>query len=137
MTEVIEPPVRRQEYNSPLFNKPTHHCTTSTPRLHVFNDPLPNPASTVASLTRELEDTLHTLDLQAAMRGQYVVKPQVFTVCSTKNFNLHQISKDSEFFKRYENTIKRANYLKCNKISSKFRKFPKLNFGTTPCALNY
>ena len=74
MTEGIEPPVRRQEYTSPLFSHPTYHHT-STPRIS--NDhPLPSPASTVASLTRELEDTL-TLDLQAAMRGQYVVKPQV------------------------------------------------------------
>ena len=56
--------------------------TTSTPRsLHdqssSSDHPIPSPASTVASLTRELEDTLHTLDLQAAMRGLYVVKPQV------------------------------------------------------------
>lgn len=54
---------------------------TSTPRLMLFDshsdNPLPSPASTVASLTRELEDTLQTLDLRAAMRGQYVVKPQV------------------------------------------------------------
>ena len=48
--------------------------------MHAFDDPLPSPASTVASLTRELEDTLQTLDLQAAMRGQYVVKPQVIYV---------------------------------------------------------
>lgn len=49
----------------------------STARLHEVSDPLPSPASAVASLTRDLESTLHTLDLQAAMRGQYVVKPQV------------------------------------------------------------
>jgi len=37
------------------------------------SDPLPSPDSAVASLTRDLETTL---DLQAALRGQYVVKPQ-------------------------------------------------------------
>ena len=58
---------------SVLIGKPL----TSTPRLHESDHPIPSPASTVASLTRELEDTLHTLDLQAAMRGLYVVKPQV------------------------------------------------------------
>ena len=35
---------------------------------------LPSPASAVASLTRDLEQTL---SLQSAMRGQFVVKPQV------------------------------------------------------------
>lgn len=50
--------------------------STSTPRF-LHDDPFPSPDSTVASLTRELEDTLQTLDLQAAMRGQFVVKPQV------------------------------------------------------------
>ena len=57
--------------------------TTSTPRsLHdqssSSDHPIPSPASTVASLTRDLEDTLHNLDLEAAQRGLYVVKPQVF-----------------------------------------------------------
>ena len=47
---------------------------TSVTRLHEVSDPLPSPASAVASLTRDLETTL---DLQAAVRGQYVVKPQV------------------------------------------------------------
>jgi hypothetical protein len=40
----------------------------------VFDPSLPSPASTVASLTRDLEQTL---SLQSAMRGQFVVKPQV------------------------------------------------------------
>ena len=35
---------------------------------------LPSPASAVASLTRDLEQSL---SLQSAMRGQFVVKPQV------------------------------------------------------------
>jgi hypothetical protein len=60
------------------IDRPTTTNLTSTPRMHEFDDPLPSPASTVASLTRELEDTLQTLDLQAAMKGQFVVKPQVF-----------------------------------------------------------
>lgn len=77
MTEGIEPPVRRQEV-SPIFSKnlSSSYLHTSTPRFSNDHNPLPSPASTVASLTRDLEDTL-TLDLQAAMRGQYVVKPQV------------------------------------------------------------
>ena len=77
MTEGIEPPIRRQEYTSPIFSKNlSSNLHTSTPRFCNDHNPLPSPASTVASLTRDLEDTL-TLDLQAAMRGQYVVKPQV------------------------------------------------------------
>jgi hypothetical protein len=36
--------------------------------------PLPSPASAIASLAREIE---HCLDLKAATKGQYVVKPQV------------------------------------------------------------
>lgn len=40
--------------------------------------PLPSPASTIESLTRELE---HSLDINSAIRGQFVVKPQVCFVC--------------------------------------------------------
>ena len=47
-------------------------------RLHDFADPLPSPASAVASLTRDLESDLHQLELRDwANQGQYVVKPQV------------------------------------------------------------
>ena len=50
-------------------------------RLHEFADPLPSPASAVASLTRDLESDLNAhalLELREwAVRGQYVVKPQV------------------------------------------------------------
>ena len=60
-----------------VFNVHGHPTTTSTPRLHESDHPIPSPASTVASLTRDLEDTLHNLDLEAAQRGLYVVKPQV------------------------------------------------------------
>ena len=65
-----------------LIGKPS----TSTPR--VSDHPIPSPASTVASLTRELEDTLHTLDLQAAMRGNYVVKPQVSIFDKLQMYNV-------------------------------------------------
>ena len=48
------------------------------PRLHDFADPLPSPASAVASLTRHLESDLNRLELKDwAVQGQYVVKPQV------------------------------------------------------------
>ena len=47
-------------------------------RLHYFADPLPSPASAVASLTRDLESDLIKLELRDwAVQGQYVVKPQV------------------------------------------------------------
>ncbi|XP_020300445.1 WD repeat-containing protein 44 isoform X2 [Pseudomyrmex gracilis] len=35
--------------------------------------PLPSPASTIESITREFE---HSLDIRSAIKGQYVVKPQ-------------------------------------------------------------
>lgn len=35
---------------------------------------LPSPASTIESLTREFE---HSLDIRSAIKGEYVVKPQV------------------------------------------------------------
>lgn len=38
--------------------------------------PLPSPASTIESITREFE---HSLDIRSATKGQYVVKPQVIT----------------------------------------------------------
>jgi len=37
------------------------------------SSPLPSPASTIESLTREFE---HSLDIRSATKGQYVVKPQ-------------------------------------------------------------
>lgn len=63
-----------------IFTRPTT-LATSTPR--VFHgeevsgwDPLPSPDSTVASLTRELETSLNTLDIHSATKGLFVVKPQ-------------------------------------------------------------
>ena len=56
------------------------------PRLHDFADPLPSPASAVASLTRDLESDLHQLELRDwAVQGQYVVKPQV-NLKNTRDF---------------------------------------------------
>ena len=55
--------------------------TSDFGRLHEFSDPLPSPASAVASLTRDLESDLNAhrlLELRDwALQGQYVVKPQV------------------------------------------------------------
>ena len=52
--------------------------TSGFARLHDFADPLPSPASAVASLTRDLESDLNQLELRDwAVQGQYVVKPQV------------------------------------------------------------
>ena len=59
----------------------------ATPRLHDFADPLPSPASAVASLTRDLESDLHQLELRDwAIQGQYVVKPQVRLFCLQNQF---------------------------------------------------
>jgi len=66
---------KRQEVKH-LFSSPVFSTSTPTPRPYFTIEPIPSPASTVASLTRELEDTLQTLDLHTAMQGQYVVKPQ-------------------------------------------------------------
>lgn len=38
-----------------------------------YSQTLPSPASTIESLTRELE---HSLDIRSAVKGEYVVKPQ-------------------------------------------------------------
>ena len=50
-----------------------HHQLT-VPEVSSVDPTLPSPASAVASLTRDLEQSL---SLQSAMRGQFVVKPQV------------------------------------------------------------
>ena len=72
-------PAQLPHHQSSLFNRPTS-LVTSTPRIGEDLpdwDPLPSPDSTVASLTRELETSLHTLDLHGATKGLFVVKPQV------------------------------------------------------------
>ena len=45
-------------------------------------DPLPSPQTAIDSLTRDLESKL---DLQAALSGQFVVKPQVICMYDTSN----------------------------------------------------
>ena len=45
-------------------------------------DPLPSPQTAIDSLTRDLESKL---DLQAALSGQFVVKPQVICMLDTSN----------------------------------------------------
>ncbi|PNE09436.1 hypothetical protein B7P43_G00138, partial [Cryptotermes secundus] len=44
-----------------------------TEEAYPQSSPLPSPASTIESLTREFE---HSLDIRSATKGQYVVKPQ-------------------------------------------------------------
>ena len=59
-------------------NHSSYPATSGVHRLHDFADPLPSPASAVASLTRDLESDLNQLELRDwANQGQYVVKPQV------------------------------------------------------------
>ena len=59
-------------------NLSSYPGTSGVHRLHDFADPLPSPASAVASLTRDLESDLNQLELRDwANQGQYVVKPQV------------------------------------------------------------
>ena len=50
------------------------HNQLTVPEGSAVDPTLPSPASAVASLTRDLEQSL---SLQSAMRGQFVVKPQV------------------------------------------------------------
>ena len=101
--------------------------STSTPTSRPTNEPefddtLPSPASTVASVTRELEDTLQTLDLHTAMRGQYVVKPQVnFTIFSQFVYQLEAfMSLDSagyaKFCAFFQTRLMRILSLRWNKI---------------------
>lgn len=56
--------------------------------------PLPSPASTIESLTREFE---HSLDIRSATKGQYVVKPQVsdsFSLDAIFSFTLQSMKVD-------------------------------------------
>lgn len=58
------------------------------------SSPLPSPASTIESLTREFE---HSLDIRSATKGQYVVKPQVshsFCLGSICSFILASVKVD-------------------------------------------
>ncbi|KAK6617035.1 hypothetical protein RUM44_005392 [Polyplax serrata] len=65
------PPPRKRKKNSKSTNKKESIESEQIPLRTVM--PLPSPASTIESLTRELE---HSLDINSAIRGQFVVKPQ-------------------------------------------------------------
>ncbi|KAL0275096.1 UNVERIFIED_CONTAM: hypothetical protein PYX00_003062 [Menopon gallinae] len=71
----IPPPRKRKKSGkqpSPtLSKKGSEDSESSSTKKTVM--PLPSPASTIESLTRELE---HSLDIHSAIKGQYVVKPQ-------------------------------------------------------------
>ncbi|PSN32751.1 hypothetical protein C0J52_23326 [Blattella germanica] len=69
--------------------------STPPPKEEAYSQssPLPSPASTIESLTREFE---HSLDIRSATKGQYVVKPQVsllfYTIIKIKsNLLYHSI----------------------------------------------
>lgn len=64
-------PPRRKKKSKPQ----TPRSLTPPPPEEVYpqSSPLPSPASTIESLTREFE---HSLDIRSATKGQYVVKPQ-------------------------------------------------------------
>lgn len=51
-----------------------------------YNQTLPSPASTIESLTRELE---HSLDIRSAVKGEYVVKPQVLLRIVAVTIHVH------------------------------------------------
>lgn len=64
-----------------MFQKTTEveRNTITTNSNQIYSQSLPSPTTTIESLTREFE---HSLDIHSAIRGQYVVKPQVRTVIS-------------------------------------------------------
>ncbi|XP_029154900.1 WD repeat-containing protein 44-like [Nylanderia fulva] len=64
----VAPPRRKKKTKA---HTPTD-LTPSAEKL-VPASPLPSPASTIESITREFE---HSLDIRSATKGQYVVKPQ-------------------------------------------------------------
>ncbi|XP_066582235.1 WD repeat-containing protein 44-like isoform X2 [Prorops nasuta] len=63
-------PPRRKKKSKP--QTPTE-LAPSTVEAAVPASPLPSPASTIESITREFE---HSLDIKSATKGKYVVKPQ-------------------------------------------------------------
>ncbi|XP_018049920.1 PREDICTED: WD repeat-containing protein 44 isoform X2 [Atta colombica] len=64
----VAPPRRKKKIK-------THASSDLAPSAEVLvsASPLPSPASTIESITREFE---HSLDIRSATKGQYVVKPQ-------------------------------------------------------------
>ncbi|CAK9824217.1 WD repeat-containing protein 44 [Anthophora retusa] len=65
----VAPPRRKKKSKA---QTPTD-LAPSTVELTLPASPLPSPASTIESITREFE---HSLDIRSATKGQYVVKPQ-------------------------------------------------------------
>ncbi|GLH13600.1 Protein will die slowly [Gryllus bimaculatus] len=70
MSAPVAPPRRKKKckIQTPCTLSPA--CAEET---YSKSSPLPSPASTIESLTREFE---HSLDIRSATKGQYVVKPQ-------------------------------------------------------------
>ncbi|XP_043263772.1 WD repeat-containing protein 44 isoform X1 [Colletes gigas] len=65
----VAPPRRKKKTKA---QTPTD-LAPSTTESALPASPLPSPASTIESITREFE---HSLDIRSATKGQYVVKPQ-------------------------------------------------------------
>lgn len=53
---------------------PVRHFQPEEKCLHVDGPGLPSPASTIEGITKELD---FSLDIKSAIKGKYVVKPQV------------------------------------------------------------
>ncbi|OAD59970.1 WD repeat-containing protein 44 [Eufriesea mexicana] len=70
MTGIPVAPPRRKK--KPKVQTPSD-LAPSTTESALSASPLPSPASTIESITREFE---HSLDIRSATKGQYVVKPQ-------------------------------------------------------------
>ncbi|XP_076546865.1 WD repeat-containing protein 44 isoform X3 [Osmia lignaria lignaria] len=66
----VAPPRRKKKSKA---QTPTD-LAPNAPETALPASPLPSPASTIESITREFE---HSLDIRSATKGQYVVKPQV------------------------------------------------------------
>ncbi|XP_033214457.1 WD repeat-containing protein 44 [Belonocnema kinseyi] len=66
----VAPPRRKKKTKVPT---PTDLAPAPAGALVSSGSPLPSPASTIESITREFE---HSLDIRSATKGQYVVKPQ-------------------------------------------------------------
>ncbi|XP_063243770.1 WD repeat-containing protein 44 [Bacillus rossius redtenbacheri] len=66
----VAPPRRKKK---PKTQAPRTQTPPAVEETYTPQSPLPSPASTIESLTREFENSL---DIQMATKGQYVVKPQ-------------------------------------------------------------
>ncbi|XP_051155787.1 WD repeat-containing protein 44 isoform X2 [Leptopilina boulardi] len=66
----VAPPRRKKKTK---IQTPTELSAPPPKETVVSTSPLPSPASTIESITRDLE---HCLDIRSATKGQYVVKPQ-------------------------------------------------------------